>query len=175
MRVSIAFNESMDKSEQRRLALAALVEAKGRGAIAEISGKTGILPNYVSRMLYPPGKDGRKGIGEDIWDLLVTAYPQLRDAVGVTGVSLLTQAEAQELLQRVAEVQSVLAVVLAETIRPVGKAFVEKLAKLDPTVRNHPYVRTLIAGLRHEIPSLDSQVPPLPSRRPRGSTPRKQK
>lgn len=65
----------MDKFEFRRLAFKRLVEAQGRGGQAKIASDTGISPNYVSRMLYPPGKNGRKQIGEDYVELLTKHYP----------------------------------------------------------------------------------------------------
>lgn len=68
-------NETMDKYEARRLALRKLIDAKGRGGIAEVATRIGKPDNYVSRMLYPAGKPGRKRIGEDTLDDLVAAYP----------------------------------------------------------------------------------------------------
>lgn len=67
----------MDKHELRRLALKALIDTKGHGAITAVSQATGIDASYVSRMLYEPGKKGRKGIGEDLWEKLVSAFPEL--------------------------------------------------------------------------------------------------
>lgn len=66
----------MDKYESRRADLKALVDSLGRGGIAAVASSIGKEPNYVSRMLYPPGKQGRKRIGEDSLDLLVAAYPE---------------------------------------------------------------------------------------------------
>lgn len=65
----------MDKYETRRLALVALREKLGKGGIAKIAAAIGKDPNYVSRMLYPPGKDHRKRIGEDSAELLDAAFP----------------------------------------------------------------------------------------------------
>lgn len=70
----------MDKYEQRRLALMELKERLGRGGIARIAAEIGKEPNYVSRMLYPPGKEGRKRIGEDSVDLLNKKFPDWMDA-----------------------------------------------------------------------------------------------
>lgn len=66
----------MDKYEKRRAALKGLVDSLGRGGIATIAARIGKEPNYVSRMLYPPGKKGRKRIGEDSADALAAAYPE---------------------------------------------------------------------------------------------------
>lgn len=65
----------MDKYEQRRLALQALVDELGHGGISRIAKSIGKEASYVSRMLYPPGKSGAKRIGEDSSDLLRKAYP----------------------------------------------------------------------------------------------------
>lgn len=66
----------MDKYEARRRALKALVNHFGHGGIARIADRIDKAPNYVSRMLYEPGKPGRKRIGEDTLDALVEAYPE---------------------------------------------------------------------------------------------------
>ncbi len=59
----------------RRLALKALSDKLGYGGKAMIAAKIGKDSSYVSRMLYPPKKAGRKRIGEDMFELLVRAYP----------------------------------------------------------------------------------------------------
>ncbi len=65
----------MDKYEQRRLALRGLADELGRGGLAKIGAKIGKDASYVSRMLYEPGKAGRKRIGEDTLSALAQAYP----------------------------------------------------------------------------------------------------
>lgn len=57
---------AMDRYENRRLQLKAAVDAEGRGGIAKISRKCDIDSTYLSRLLYPEGKSGKKRIGEDI-------------------------------------------------------------------------------------------------------------
>jgi len=71
----------MDKYEQRRKGLLALVKQLGRGGIAQIAAKIDKEANYVSRMLYEPGKAGRKRIGEDTADQLDAAYPEWKQLV----------------------------------------------------------------------------------------------
>lgn len=79
----------MDKFEQRRTALAALITTMGRGGAAKVAARIGKTGSYVSRMLYPPGKAGRKRIGEDSWDDLVAAYPQeLGDAQAASSLTV---------------------------------------------------------------------------------------
>lgn len=67
----------MDKYESRRLALVQLVKSQPRAGIATVAAKVGKDASYVSRLLYPPGKEGRKRIGEDVWDALIRAFPEL--------------------------------------------------------------------------------------------------
>lgn len=69
------WNTCMDKFEQRRIALRALANDLGRGGLAKIGAKIGKDASYVSRMLYEPGKAGRKRIGEDTLAALSSAYP----------------------------------------------------------------------------------------------------
>jgi len=69
----------MDRYEKRRHALSKLVAQFGRGGIATVAASIGKDPSYVSRMLYEPGKNGQKRIGEDSWESLITAYPQISD------------------------------------------------------------------------------------------------
>lgn len=72
----------MDKYEQRRQALRALVDGLGRGGISAVAKKIGKEASYVSRMLYPEGKSGMKRIGEDTVELLRAEYPGLFVATG---------------------------------------------------------------------------------------------
>lgn len=65
----------MDKYAQRRAALQKLADSLGRGGITKIADKIGKQASYVSRMLYPEGKEGFKRIGEDTVDLLDCAFP----------------------------------------------------------------------------------------------------
>lgn len=77
----------MDKYEKRRLALQRLADSFGRGGIAKIAQAIGKEPNYVSRMLYPSGKDGRKRIGEDSVEILDEKFPGWLDDVQAPAVS----------------------------------------------------------------------------------------
>jgi len=70
----------MEKFERRRLALKALVDSIGYGGIARVAEAIGKEPNYVSRMLYEPGKSGRKRIGESSIDALNAAFPGWLDS-----------------------------------------------------------------------------------------------
>lgn len=55
----------MGKYEYRRRALQKLINTRFGGVIARFADATDMNPSYVSRMLYEPGKAGRKNIGED--------------------------------------------------------------------------------------------------------------
>jgi hypothetical protein len=66
----------MDKYELRRLALKNLIDSLGRGGQAQVASKTGIAADYISRALYPDGKDGKKNIGEDLLEVFIEHYPE---------------------------------------------------------------------------------------------------
>lgn len=68
----------MDKFEQRRLDLLHLVTQMGKGGRSRVAMAIGKPADYISRMLYPKDKPGRKGIGEDSVDLLDKAFPGWR-------------------------------------------------------------------------------------------------
>lgn len=59
----------MDRNEIRRQNLQTLMDREygigQRGAKAALAKRLGKPPDYISRCLYPPGKNGRKNIGED--------------------------------------------------------------------------------------------------------------
>lgn len=60
-------NEAMEEIyEKRRLVMKELIDSIGHGAIAQIAKEIEVEPNYLSRCLYPPGKPGRKNIGDEI-------------------------------------------------------------------------------------------------------------
>lgn len=82
----------MDKYEQRRKALRALVDELGRGGISAVAQKIGKESSYVSRMLYPEGKNGKKRIGEDTVELLQKAYPEFFGHLASTADGQLTMA-----------------------------------------------------------------------------------
>lgn len=59
-------NRRMDKYEQRRLNLIRLRDERCDGTAAVLARKIGVAPDYLSRMLYPVGKAGKKRIGDDL-------------------------------------------------------------------------------------------------------------
>lgn len=61
--------------EERRLALKAIVDSLGRGGSAEVARRIGRQASYVNRLLYPPGKDGAKRIGDALVVAITHAYP----------------------------------------------------------------------------------------------------
>lgn len=67
--------DRLDRYETRRLALKALVDELGRGGRATVAKRIEKEPSYIARMLYPPGKDGRKRIGDELVDAITRAYP----------------------------------------------------------------------------------------------------
>jgi SOS-response transcriptional repressor LexA len=56
----------MDKYERRRLRLIEIRDQLCDGAAATLAKRISKTDSYVSRMLYPEGKSGRKRIGEDM-------------------------------------------------------------------------------------------------------------
>lgn len=56
----------MNKYEIRRKRLQQLIDERHDRKKVRFSEAHGISPSYVSRMLYPSGKKGRKRIGEDL-------------------------------------------------------------------------------------------------------------
>ncbi len=68
----------MDKYEERRLDLLRLVEQMGRGGRVRVANAIDKSPDYIARMLYPKGKNGHKGIGEDTAELIDKAFPNWR-------------------------------------------------------------------------------------------------
>lgn len=64
--------------EQRRQDLKRLIEKMGRGSIASVAKTIDVEPNYISRALYPPGKDGKKNIGDELVIKLDRHYPEWR-------------------------------------------------------------------------------------------------
>jgi len=65
----------MDRYETRRFALKALVDEMGRGGRATVAKQIGKEPSYLARLLYPPGKDGRKRIGDELVEAITRVYP----------------------------------------------------------------------------------------------------
>jgi hypothetical protein len=63
----------MDKFEVRRLNLRAVLRTHCGGKAATLADKIERSASYVSRMLYPEGKDGKKRIGEDMRDIIEDA------------------------------------------------------------------------------------------------------
>lgn len=63
----------MDKFEVRRLNLRAALRTHCGGKAATLADKIERSASYVSRMLYPEGKAGKKRIGEDMRDIIEDA------------------------------------------------------------------------------------------------------
>lgn len=63
---------SMDKYEIRRKRVAELIDRDFNGVIAAFAKKIEREPSYVGRMLYEPGKKGRKNISDKLIDVIET-------------------------------------------------------------------------------------------------------
>lgn len=64
----------MDKYEHRRLKLIELKDNFCNGKISKLANKLGRSDSYVSRMLYPDDKAGKKRIGDDMVDVIVQTF-----------------------------------------------------------------------------------------------------
>lgn len=64
----------MDKYEQRRLKLIEIRDKFCNGKAAELARRIAREPSYISRMLYPAGKAGRKRIADDMMEVIETAF-----------------------------------------------------------------------------------------------------
>ncbi|CAB4124621.1 COG2932 Predicted transcriptional regulator [uncultured Caudovirales phage] len=64
----------MDKYENRRLRFLQLRNERCNSSSAEMARLIGKDPSYVARMLFEPGKSGKKRIGEDIKDAIEKSF-----------------------------------------------------------------------------------------------------
>lgn len=65
----------MEKYKFRREKLRSLVDSTYGGVVAALAKAADINPSYVSRMLYPDEKPGRKRIGEDMVEKIEGIHP----------------------------------------------------------------------------------------------------
>lgn len=70
---------SEDKFEKRRLRLLQLRDDACGGSNAELSRRIGKDATYVSRLLYPPGKTGKKNITEGMQEAIESAFRLPKD------------------------------------------------------------------------------------------------
>ena len=68
-------NNGMDKWAFRRQALQSLIDTKYNKVAAAFARENDFTPSYVTRMLYPDGKKGRKRIAEDSIDKINKKHP----------------------------------------------------------------------------------------------------
>lgn len=64
----------MDKYERRRLRLIELIAGRCGGVAAAFARAIGRDASYVSRMLYPEGKIGKKRIADDMMEVIEKAF-----------------------------------------------------------------------------------------------------
>lgn len=64
----------MDKYEARRQRLRQLIDEKCAGVSSSFARQIGRDASYVTRMLYPEGKAGRKRIADDMMEIIETAF-----------------------------------------------------------------------------------------------------
>lgn len=64
----------MDKFEIRRLNLKYLIDVQSKGNAADFSRKIGKDSSYINRCLYEEGKKGKKKIGDEIIDSVLSTF-----------------------------------------------------------------------------------------------------
>lgn len=69
----------MDKYEFRRQRLSLILREKCNGKPSILATKIGRDPSYVSRLLYPEGKKGKRRIADDLIEAIGTAFPEWLD------------------------------------------------------------------------------------------------
>jgi hypothetical protein len=62
------------RNEARKAYVAQIIDKQFNGVAADFARYTKIDPTYVNRMLYPHGRKGGKGIGEDLWHTITTLF-----------------------------------------------------------------------------------------------------
>lgn len=79
---------TMDKYENRRMRLIQIRDERCGGKAVDLARKIEREPSYVSRMLYPEGKNGKKRIADDMVEIIESAFSLPRgwmDGVADTG------------------------------------------------------------------------------------------
>lgn len=66
--------QNMDKYEQRRLRLEEIRDRFCNGKASELARRIEREPSYVSRMLYPEGKKGKKRIADEMIEIIEKAF-----------------------------------------------------------------------------------------------------
>lgn len=67
-------NSGMDKYERRRQNLLKIRDSECEGKASLLAERINRAPSYVSRMLYPEGKDGKKRIADDMIEIIEKAF-----------------------------------------------------------------------------------------------------
>lgn len=78
----------MDKYERRRLRLIELRDTRCGGNGADLARKIDRDPSYVTRMLYPEGKAGKKRIADDMIEVIESAFSLPRGWLDQAGEQL---------------------------------------------------------------------------------------
>jgi len=153
-----------------------LASALGRGTQGAVSQYLNghIALNYRALLAFADevGFDPKQ-VREDLPEQQLQAGTLRERTSGSTDAGAQSQIQVRDLLQSIAVTQSLLAVALAESIPDAAMAFVEKLRKLDPHVRNSLHVKTMIGGLEDEFANQAVRLQRAAARKPRVSGPRK--
>lgn len=71
----------MDKYERRRVHLAKIIDTRCAGVVAAFAKRIGRDASYVTRMLYPADKSGRKRMGDDLKEIIEIEFGLERGAL----------------------------------------------------------------------------------------------
>lgn len=127
----------MGKLEDRQSYIRRLVSERFNGVLAHFAIDFGMDPSYAARMLYPKGKDGAKGIGEDTWEKLITRYGGPPETAGAEPAYPNHQVE-QDADARSMVIRSLI-YALVQNIPAAGPVFAEHLKGQARSHRPRPF------------------------------------
>lgn len=100
------YHTRMDKYELRRQKLITLRDERCNGKVVEVAKTICREPSYVSRMLYPEGKKGKKRIADDMVEVIELSFNLPRG--WMNGVTVITNADEQSPLANLTPRQKIL-------------------------------------------------------------------
>ena len=144
----------MGKLEDRQSYVRRVINERFGGKISRFALDFGIDASYAARMLYPKGKAGAKGIGEDTWESLLSRYGR-QSAAQPTLRSLESPVEQYD-DERAMAIRS-LVHSLVRNIPAAGPVFAEHLKKQAD--EHLPRRLSVAEGFLAEVLSIVGEVP----------------
>jgi len=131
----------MDKYEKRRLRLIQLRDDFCNGNASELARKIDREPSYVSRMLWPEGKSGRKRIADDMMEVIEKSFKLPRGWMdGIASENSNVELMQQPILRKKYPVISwVSAGAWAEALEPYSLDDVEEWCESDGHVEGEGF------------------------------------